>query len=318
MGGRDARCISKVGCCARFITAWLFSPPEIAEDFQPSSYEPYLKRRRETGDVQAKPIPGRPARKGAALQAGLKEQLEAHPDATLEEHCSLWEAVSDIKVSSATMSCAICWLNWTRKKKTLGASERSEEARAIWRKQAKALDAKQLVFLDECGSHIALTPLYARSLKGERAYGTVPRNRRANVTLLASLSLQGMGEALILEGSADSHVFELYIEQVLSPSLEPGQIVVMDNVSIHTGEKVRQAIEARGCYILFLPSYSPDLSPIEEAFSKLKAFLRRARARTHEALQEAIAQAITTITAHDAQGWFGHCGYTVERGQAEL
>jgi transposase len=98
------------------------------------------------------------------------------------------------------------------------------------------------------------------------------------VTLLASLSLQGMGEALILERSADSHVFELYIEQVLSPSLSPGQIVVMDNLSIHTGEKVRQAIEARGCRLLFLPSYSPDLSPIEEAFSKLKTFLRRAQA----------------------------------------
>ena len=105
-----------------------------------------------------------------------------------------------------------------------------------------------------------------------------------------------MGEALILERSDDSHVFELYIEQVLSPSLSPGQIVVMDNLSIHTGEKVRQAIEARGCRLLFLPSYSPDLSPIEEAFSKLKTFLRRAQARTHEALQEALAQAITTIT----------------------
>lgn len=259
-----------------------------------------LKQRRETGDVQAKPIPGRPAKKGPALQAGLKEQLEAHPDVTLEQHCSLWKAAHGMQVSPATMSRAIYRLDGTRKKKTLGASQRSEEARAVWRKQAKALDARQLVFLDECGSHSALTPLYARSPKGERAYGSVPRNRRANVTLLASLSLQGMGEALILEGSADSHVFELYIEQVLSPSLSPGQIVVMDNLSIHTGEKVRQAIEARGCRLLFLPSSSPDVSPIEEAFSKLKTFLRRAQARTHEALQEALAQAITTITPQDA------------------
>jgi transposase len=106
-----------------------------------------------------------------------------------------------------------------------------------------------------------------------------------------------MGEALILEGSADAQAFEIYIEQVLGPSLSPGQLVVMDNLSTHTGEKVRQAIEAKGCRLLFLPSYSPDLSPIEEAFSKLKAFLRRAQARTYETLQEAIIEALATITA---------------------
>jgi transposase len=118
-----------------------------------------------------------------------------------------------------------------------------------------------------------------------------------------------MGEALLLEGSADSIAFERYIEQILVPSLQAGQIVVMDNLSTHTGDKVRQAIEARGCQLLFLPSYSPDLSPIEEAFSKLKAFLRHVGARTPEALQEAIGQALPTITDHDASGWFTHCGY---------
>src|SRR5258708_634205 len=174
----------------------------------------YLKQRRETGDVRARPIPGRPARKGAALQAGLKEQLEAHPDATLEQHCSLWESQHGMKVSSATMSRAIRHLGWTRKKKTLGASERDEDARAGWRKQAETLDAKQLVFLDECGSHIALTPLYARSLKGQRAYGSIPRNRRANVTLLASLSLHAMGQPLILKGSPDAQPFHIYIPQI--------------------------------------------------------------------------------------------------------
>ncbi len=97
--------------------------------------------------------------------------------------------------------------------------------------------------------------------------------------------------------------------EVLLPSVSPGQVVVMDNLSTHTSEKVRQAIEADGCRLLFLPSYSPDLSPIEEAFSKLKTFLRRAQARRHEALQEAIIEALAAITAHDALGWFRHCGY---------
>ncbi len=269
----------------------------------------YLKRQRETGDVRAKPIPGRPAKKGAALQTGLQSQLDAYPDATLAEHCQMWETTRGVQVSSATMSRAIQRLNWTRKKKTLRASEQREEDRVAWREQAKTLDASKLIFLDECGSNIALTRLYARSPKGKRVYGTVPRNRRANITLLASLSLQGMGEAFVLEGSADTTVFELYIEQILAPSLQAGHIVILDNLSTHTGENVRRAIEARGCQLLFLPSYSPDLSPIEEAFSKLKAFLRRAGARTPEMLQEAIGQALLTITVQDAHGWFRHCGY---------
>jgi len=194
-------------------------------------------------------------------------------------------------------------------KKTLGATERDEGARAAYREQIKQVDANQVVVVDECGSNIALTPLYARAPKGKRAYGSVPRNRGKNLTLMAALSRQGMGASMMLEGAAEGAAFEIYVEQILAPSLTAGQIVVMDNLSIHKGTKVRRAIEARGCQLLFLPSYSPDLSPIEEAFSKLKAFLRRAGARTREALQEAVIQALATITAQDAQGWFRHCGY---------
>ncbi len=154
-----------------------------------------------------------------------------------------------------------------------------------------------------------MTPLYAYAPKGQRAVGRVPRNYGATMTLIASLSMQGMGEALILDGAADGATFDLYMEQILAPSLKPGQIVILDNLSIHLGPRVKQAIEARGCRLLFLPAYSPDFSPIEEAFSKLKASLRRLSARTREDLQEAIAQALTFITAQDALGWFTHCGY---------
>ncbi len=163
--------------------------------------------------------------------------------------------------------------------------------------------------MDETGAHIAMTPLYAYAPRGQRAKGSVPRNYGANTTLLASLSWQGMGEALILEGAADTLAFEVYIEQILAPSLRSGQIVIMDNLSIHQSARVRQAIEAKGCQLVFLPAYSPDLSPIEEAFSKLKAYLRRVEARTHDALFEAIADALLTVTAADARGWFTHCGY---------
>ena len=269
----------------------------------------YLKQRREEGHVRPKAIPGRPPMKRAPVEAGVLPQLQANADATLEQHCALWEQAHGERVSRWTMSRAITRLGWTRKKKSLGATERNEEERAAWRENASTLPTESLVVIDETGSNIALTPLYARAPKGERARGSVPRNRGKNTTLIAALSLEGMGAAFILEGSANTTAFELYVEQVLTPSLHAGQIVVMDNLQAHKSARVRTAIEAKGCQLLFLPSYSPDLSPIEEAFSKLKTALCRAGARTREALEEAIAQALLTITAQDAQGWFQHCGY---------
>ena len=173
-------------------------------------------------------------------------------------------------------------------KKTLGAAERREEERTRWREQMKQVDARRLVIVDESGSNIALTSLYARAPKGQRAHGSIPRNRGKNTTLLASLSLSGVGASMIMEGAVNTQVFEAYVEQILAPGLSAGQIVVMDNLSVHKNARVRQLIEVQGCELLFLPAYSPDYSPIEETFSKVKAFLRRVGARTHEALQEAI------------------------------
>jgi transposase len=269
----------------------------------------YLKLRRETGNLAAKPIPGYPPIKVGALQKGLGPQLEAHPDATLQEHCRLWEAETGVKVSISTMSDAILRLKWTRKKKTLEASERKEEERQEWRKKAKDLDVNKCRFIDETGSNRALTRRYARAPKGERARGSIPRNRGKNVTLISDLSLAGLGELFLIDGAANGDLFEAYIEQIFVPTLHPGEIVIMDNLSIHKRKKVRELIESRECQVLFLPPYSPDFSPIEEAFSKIKAVLRGIGARTREALQEALEYACTTITAFDALGWFRHCGY---------
>lgn len=166
------------------------------------------------------------------------------------------------------------------------------------------------MFLDESGSNIALTRLYARAPKGKRAKGSVPRNRGKNMTLITAMTFQGLGESLIFDGAANTEIFELYREKILAPSLHAGQIVIMDNLSIHKGQKIRKAIEAQGCQLLFLPAYSPDFSPIEEAFSKIKNVLRQKGARTREALQEALEEALTTISASDAAGWFAHCGYS--------
>jgi transposase len=182
--------------------------------------------------------------------------------------------------------------------------------RAAWRKLVcEEIDAGRLVFVDEMGSNTALSSLFAWARRGERAHGKAPRNRGKNTTLLASMSAEGMGSCPAVLGSATKAVFESYVERLLAPSLSPGQVVVMDNLSAHKGERVREIVEARGCEVLFLPSYSPDFSPIEEAFSKLKALLRRARARTKEALVGAIGQALDAITPVDARGWFTHCGY---------
>jgi transposase len=154
-----------------------------------------------------------------------------------------------------------------------------------------------------------MTRLYARAPKGERVYGKVPRNRGTNTTLLASMSVEGMGPCLAVEGATTKAVFEAYVERVLAPSLRPGRVVVMDNLSSHKSSRIRELIERRGCELLYLPPYSPDLNPIEEAFAKLKALLRMAGARTREALLDAMGRALDAVTASDARGFFEHRGY---------
>ncbi len=174
---------------------------------------------------------------------------------------------------------------------------------------AEQIDARQLVFVDEMGTNTSLSPLYAWAKKGQRAYCSVPRNRGANTTLLSSMSVKGMGPSLAVEGATNREVFETYIEQILAPTLRKGQVVVMDNLTAHKGERVKELIELRGCELMYLPPYSPDFNPIEEAFAKIKGLIRKAEARSREALLEAIATAISALSAQDAMGFFEHCGY---------
>jgi transposase len=154
--------------------------------------------------------------------------------------------------------------------------------------------------------------LRSRAPKGERAYGRVPKNRGNNLTLIASMSLYGMGESMCFEGATDAAAFEVYVEHFLAPTLSEGQVVVMDNLGAHRPKRIRELIEARGAYLVFVPTYSPDLNPIEQAFSKIKNILRKLGARTHEALLEAMEEALSKVTPADAAGWFGHCGYQLE------
>jgi len=162
--------------------------------------------------------------------------------------------------------------------------------------------------VDEMGTNTSLSPRYAYSLKGSNAYAKVQRNRGVNTTLLASMSLKGMGPCLAVEGTTTATVFEAYVEQALAPNLRRGQIVVVDNLGAHKGARVRELIEEQDCQLLYLSPYSPDFNPIEEAFSK-KGALRKAGAQTREALIEALGVAISAVSARDAGGFFEHGGY---------
>ena len=190
------------------------------------------------------------------------------------------------------------------------ASEQDPVARAIWRDALDDREAEQLVFVDESGANITLTPRYGRALRGQRCIGQVPRNWGKNTTLIAAMTQAGVQTAAVIEGAMDRPVFDQFVEQFLVPTLQPGQIVIWDNLSVHKSLDAVERIEAAECQVVFLPPYSPDFNPIEQAFSKLKAHLRRANQRTVEGLWEAIGTGLDQITAQDARGWFAHCGYT--------
>ncbi len=171
------------------------------------------------------------------------------------------------------------------------------------------------MFVDEMGTNISLSPLYGWSRVGERLRVEAPRNWGKNVTLLSSMTHRGMGPSVAVGGATTRAVFEAYVEQALVPSLSAGQVVVMDNLSAHKGGRVRQLVEEAGCELYYLPPYSPDLNPIEEAFSKVKGILRRAQARTRETLIEAMGPALEAVGPSDARGFLEHRGYRAPTDQ---
>ena len=164
--------------------------------------------------------------------------------------------------------------------------------------------------MDESSTNVAMVPRYARAPKGERAYAKAPRNWGKNVTLISSITLEeGMGPSMSIEGSSDTESFGLYMRDILAPRLKAGQIVLMDNLSVHKGKWVRELIEEKGCQLWLLPSYSPDMNPIEEAFSKVKNLIRKAKARTLEALFTVTARSLRAVSEEDARGFFEACSY---------
>lgn len=183
--------------------------------------------------------------------------------------------------------------------------------RVAFRKRSLSFVLDHLRCIDETGMNLALTRLYGRAAPGVRVVDTVPQNYGENISLLAALSLQGLSAPMTVAGAVDAEVFRVYVRQVLGPTLRPGDIVLMDNLAVHKVAGIEEAIHARGARVEYLPPYSPDLNPIEKCWAKLKTALRHAKARTREVLEEALKQALQTISVTDARAWFAHCGYPV-------
>jgi transposase len=171
------------------------------------------------------------------------------------------------------------------------------------------LNAEDLVFIDECGSNAAMTRRYGRGPRGDRVHDARPVNYGDNLTIIGALTLEGIAAAMTITGATTGDVFLAFVRCVLCPALRYGQIVIMDNLAAHKVLGVREAIEEAGASVLYLPPYSPDLNPIESAWSKLKNCLRTTGARSIEALEEAISRALPELRPSDCRGWFKHCGY---------
>jgi len=193
------------------------------------------------------------------------------------------------------------------------AAERNNYKRGWFRRRARSLRQRRFIFIDESAVNTAMTRRYGRAPRGERAHDSVPRNYGTHTSVIGAMGLRGLVAALTVEGAVDTDCFNAYLEQVLGPQLRRGDVVVLDNLGAHRASRVEEVAAARGARVLWLPPYSPDLSPIEQCWSKIKAYLRGAKARTEDELNKALARAIGLVTKADIRGWFKHCGYSLAR-----
>jgi hypothetical protein len=196
-----------------------------------------------------------------------------------------------------------------RVKKSLAAAERVEADRQRFRRRVARLDRRRFVFTDETGCHLAMTRAYGRAARGERVGQSVPRNHGRGVTLIGSLGLRGLLAPLSLEGAVDTLVFDSYISRVLCSQLRPKDIVLLDNLPVHQASQIEHAVTEVKAEVLWLPAYSPDLSPIENCWSKIKTLVRGRQPRTPKQLDIALRDALKAVTLDDIDGWFRHCGY---------
>lgn len=279
---------------------------EIAERFlvDVSTVGRLVRRHRQTGSVEPRPHGGgrRPALGDGDLER-LKELVRERPDATLKE---LRDSLG-VDCSAMAVARALKTLGITRKRKVLHDAERDtpegREKRRAFREEVGGIDPNRLVYVDETGTDTSMARTYGRAPEGERVEGAVPRSW-TTLTLICGLRLSGATAPFVFRGATDTAAFETYVEHVLVPRLRPDDVVIWDNLSPHKAPAVLKAVHRAGAEVIPLPPSSPDLSPIEEMFSKVKGELRSAAARTTDAVVDAIGSALGSITRRDAIGWF--------------
>ena len=289
---------------------------QLAQRFKvsPDFVQRLLKRHRQDGTLEPKSRGGNePTLKLEHLEI-LQSLVEADNDATLAHLAQRLAEKTQIKVSASTIHRALKKLGLTRKKKSFKASELYTESKQQQRQEywesIRAVDPANLVFLDESGVNLAMVELYARSLKGQRAYAERPQKKGKNISILGTMSLkEGFMAGFSFTGALNGDTFVGYVETMLAPQLWPGAVVVMDNLPAHKVQGVEEALtEVRAGLVYFSP-YSPDFNPIENLWSKLKAYLRSVAARTTEVLHDAIREGLNLINLDDVRNWFAHCCY---------
>ncbi len=191
------------------------------------------------------------------------------------------------------------------------AGERNSYKRAWFWRRIRELDVRRFRFIDESGSNLSLTRRFGRAPKGCRVVESVPRNYGQQTSVISTVGVSAVAATMTVEGAVDTVVFNIYVEQVLRPTIEAGDILVLDNLSAHRASCIEVVAAECGAVVIWLPPYSPDFSPIELMWSKIKAYLRAAKARTREALEQALVAALKLVTPEDCEGWFSHCGYQV-------
>jgi transposase len=263
-----------------------------------------LRTHRDTGSLEPKPHGGgNPAVLAPEDLQRLRELVRQQPDATLEELRQRLGA----SCSAMTISRALRKLGLPRKKKVPRAAEQDRpdvrEKRQEFREELAGVDPRRLVFVDECGANTAMTRTHGRAPVGQRVYTDTP-GRWESITLTCGMRLSGVTATLAFPGATNTDVFEAYVGEVLVPELKPGDVVVWDNLKPHESEEAIEAVEAAGARVVPLPPWSPDLTPIEEMFSKVKGSLRSAAARTKETVYAAFGSALHDVTLDDIAGWF--------------
>jgi transposase len=263
-----------------------------------------LQLHRSTGSLEPRPHGGgNPAILGPEDLEQLRELVQKQPDATLEE---LRQRLG-VSCSLMTLSRALNKLGLPRKKKIPRSQEQDrpdvQEQRQEFCAKLAGVDPRRLVFIDESGANTAMTRTHGRAPVGQRVYTNTP-GRWESITMTYGLRLSGVTAPLAFRGATNTDIFETYVQEVLVPELKPGDVVIWDNLKPHKSEEAIEAVEAAGAQVVPLPPYSPDLTPIEEMFSKVKNVVRSAAARTTNAVYWAFASALDEVTLNDIAGWF--------------